>query len=158
MRQLRLEDIDWNEGVVHIRRAKTYRERTLPPPSDVGTVLSEYIQQDHREREFPPHHTQVTVRYRPVSFLLCARAERLMWSGRRARELPPSVYPAVRARSRKARNRILLSLGSQRSRGQESRQAHQTELPRSVAVNLQKVPPQQVRCSTCRFHLTSTSL
>ena len=54
VRQLRLEDIDWNEGVVHIRRAKTYRERTLPLPSDVGTILSEYIQQDrprspHRE-------------------------------------------------------------------------------------------------------------
>lgn len=53
-RQLRLEDIDWNEGVIHIRRAKTYRERTLPLPSDVGAVLSEYIQHDrprspHRE-------------------------------------------------------------------------------------------------------------
>jgi integrase/recombinase XerD len=45
-RQLRLEDLDWNEGVIHIRRAKTYRERTLPLPSDVGAVLSEYIQHD----------------------------------------------------------------------------------------------------------------
>ena len=45
-RQLRLEDLDWNEGVIHIRYAKTYRERTLPLPSDIGAVLSEYIQHD----------------------------------------------------------------------------------------------------------------
>jgi site-specific recombinase XerD len=51
-RQLRLEDIDWNEGVLHIRRAKTYRERTLPLPSDVGALLTEYLQ---HERPRSPH-------------------------------------------------------------------------------------------------------
>lgn len=51
-RQLRLEDIDWNEGVIHIRRAKTYRERTLPLPNDVGALLTEYIQ---HERPRSPH-------------------------------------------------------------------------------------------------------
>jgi integrase/recombinase XerD len=46
VRQLRLEDIDWNEGLIHIRRSKTYRERTLPLPSDAGAVLTDYIQHD----------------------------------------------------------------------------------------------------------------
>jgi site-specific recombinase XerD len=47
-----VEDIDWNEGLIHIRRSKTYRERTLPLPSDAGAVLTAYIQ---HERPRSPH-------------------------------------------------------------------------------------------------------
>jgi len=46
VRQLHLEDFDWNEGLIHIRRSKTYRERTLPLPSDAGGAVTDYIQHE----------------------------------------------------------------------------------------------------------------
>ena len=54
VRQLRLQDIDWAEGVVHVRQGKSRRERCLPLPADAGTVLVDYLQQErpasvHRE-------------------------------------------------------------------------------------------------------------
>ena len=36
-------DIDWKNGCIKIRSAKTYRERTLPLPQDVGDALVEYL-------------------------------------------------------------------------------------------------------------------
>jgi integrase/recombinase XerD len=36
-------DIDWNSGTVKIRSAKTYKERTLPLPQDVGEALVAYL-------------------------------------------------------------------------------------------------------------------
>jgi len=36
-------DIDWKTGTVKIRSAKTYRERTLPLPQDVGEALVAYL-------------------------------------------------------------------------------------------------------------------
>jgi site-specific recombinase XerD len=45
-RQLRLDDIDWNEGLIHVRRTKTYRERSLPLPKDVGALLADYLQHE----------------------------------------------------------------------------------------------------------------
>jgi site-specific recombinase XerD len=36
-------DIDWKNGTVKIRSAKTYRERTLPLPQDVGEALIAYL-------------------------------------------------------------------------------------------------------------------
>jgi site-specific recombinase XerD len=36
-------DIDWKSGTVKIRSAKTYRERTLPLPQDVGEALVAYL-------------------------------------------------------------------------------------------------------------------
>jgi integrase len=54
VRQLRLQDIDWSEGVLHVRQSKSRRERCLPLPADAGTVLVDYRQQErptslHRE-------------------------------------------------------------------------------------------------------------
>lgn len=46
VRQLRIEDFDWTEGLIHIRRSKTFRERALPLPCDVGTVITDYIQHE----------------------------------------------------------------------------------------------------------------
>lgn len=36
-------DIDWKNGTVKIRSAKTFRERTLPLPKDVGEALVAYL-------------------------------------------------------------------------------------------------------------------
>jgi integrase len=36
-------DIDWKNSTVKIRSAKTFRERTLPLPQDVGETLVAYL-------------------------------------------------------------------------------------------------------------------
>ena len=46
VRQLHLDDIDWREGVIHIRRGKSRAERILPLPEDVGQAMVAYIQQE----------------------------------------------------------------------------------------------------------------
>jgi site-specific recombinase XerD len=46
VRQLKLEDIDWTEGVIHVRLSKSRRERTLPLLEDIGTVLGAYLQHE----------------------------------------------------------------------------------------------------------------
>jgi site-specific recombinase XerD len=40
-------DIDWKNGTVKIRSAKTYRERTLPLPQDVGEAVVAYLRGLH---------------------------------------------------------------------------------------------------------------
>lgn len=47
LRHLRLEDIDWAEGLLHIRKSKTGTGRTLPLPADAGALLAEYVR-SHR--------------------------------------------------------------------------------------------------------------
>ena len=49
VRQLRLEDVDWTEGAIHIRLGKARHERVLPLPDDVGAALVAYLR-----RERPP--------------------------------------------------------------------------------------------------------
>jgi integrase len=46
VRQLKLEDIDWIEGVIRVGLGKSRRERTLPLLEDIGTLLSAYLQQE----------------------------------------------------------------------------------------------------------------
>jgi integrase/recombinase XerD len=43
LRQLRLDDIDWKEGFLHIRHRRSDRERTLPLPREAGELLADYI-------------------------------------------------------------------------------------------------------------------
>jgi site-specific recombinase XerD len=50
VRQLRLEDVDWAEGVIHIRLGKARHERILPLPDEVGAALVDYLR-----RERPPN-------------------------------------------------------------------------------------------------------
>jgi len=40
---IRLDDIDWREGVLHIRTRKTGRGALLPLPQDVGRAIAEYL-------------------------------------------------------------------------------------------------------------------
>ena len=46
VRQLKLDDINWIEGVIHVRVGKSRRERTLPLFQDVGKALGAYLQQE----------------------------------------------------------------------------------------------------------------
>jgi site-specific recombinase XerD len=49
VRQLNLDDIDWLEGVIHVRIGKSRRERTLPLLEDLGKALGCYLQQERSE-------------------------------------------------------------------------------------------------------------
>src|SRR5690349_13197286 len=49
VRQLKLDDIDWLEGVIHVRVSKSRRERTLPLLEEVGQMLSAYLRQERPE-------------------------------------------------------------------------------------------------------------
>ena len=42
--QLTLDDVDWTEGILHIRSAKSRRERSLPLAKDVGAALCNYLE------------------------------------------------------------------------------------------------------------------
>lgn len=42
---LQLEDVDWNDGKIRVRCAKSFRERNLPLPQSVGEALSAYLTQ-----------------------------------------------------------------------------------------------------------------
>ncbi len=42
--RLRLEDIDWREGVISVRARKTGHGALLPIPADVGAALADYLQ------------------------------------------------------------------------------------------------------------------
>jgi site-specific recombinase XerD len=55
-------DIDWNSGTVKIRSAKTYKERTLPLPQDVGEALVAYL----RSLRTRPRHLFDPTRKAPV--------------------------------------------------------------------------------------------
>lgn len=46
VRQLKLDDIDWIAGAIHIRRGKSRCERTLPLLEDVGRSLGTYLRQE----------------------------------------------------------------------------------------------------------------
>jgi integrase len=46
LRALRLDDIDWTQGLVHIKQSKTGRGRTLPLADDAGNLLVKYIREE----------------------------------------------------------------------------------------------------------------
>jgi site-specific recombinase XerD len=46
LRALCLEDIEWTQGLVHIRQSKTGRGRTLPLAQDAGALLVKYIREE----------------------------------------------------------------------------------------------------------------
>ena len=46
LRALRLDDIDWTQGLVHIKQSKTGRGRTLPLAEDAGKLLVKYIREE----------------------------------------------------------------------------------------------------------------
>ena len=52
MRSLRLEDIDWTEGLLHIKESKSGHGRTLPLPGDAGKLVAEYIRSERPTTEY----------------------------------------------------------------------------------------------------------
>jgi integrase/recombinase XerD len=57
-----LADIDWRSGCLKIRSAKTYRDRVLPLPSDVGKAVAAYleVQGRHPTHVFEPRRPPFT--------------------------------------------------------------------------------------------------
>jgi site-specific recombinase XerD len=46
LRHLRLEDMDWAEGLLHIKQSKSGHGRTLPLPADAGALMANYIRRE----------------------------------------------------------------------------------------------------------------
>jgi integrase/recombinase XerD len=46
VRQLRLDDVDWCEGVLYVRNGKSRKERKLPLPDDTGRLITAYLRQE----------------------------------------------------------------------------------------------------------------
>ncbi len=59
---LTVRDIDWRNGVLHIRSTKTYRDRDLPLPDDVGLAVVAHLrcQRPHPVRVFEPRQPPFT--------------------------------------------------------------------------------------------------
>jgi site-specific recombinase XerD len=57
-----LADIDWRSGCLKIRSAKTYRDRVLPLPQDVGKAMAAYldVQGRHPTHVFEPRRPPFT--------------------------------------------------------------------------------------------------
>jgi site-specific recombinase XerD len=63
VQQLRLDDIDWSEGVIHVRNGKSRIERQLPLPDEVGRKIIAYLRQERPQssdrhvflRKLPPY-------------------------------------------------------------------------------------------------------
>ena len=52
LRSLRLDDIDWSEGLLHIKESKSGHGRTLPLPGDAGKLVAEYIRNERPTTEY----------------------------------------------------------------------------------------------------------
>jgi site-specific recombinase XerD len=66
-RQLCLEDIEWTGGLIHIRRAKTHRERVLPLPADVGALLADYLQHERPRSPYREVFLTASTPHRPIT-------------------------------------------------------------------------------------------
>ena len=52
LRNLRLEDVDWSAGLVHIKQSKSGYGRTLPLPADAGALLAKYIRDERPQTAY----------------------------------------------------------------------------------------------------------
>jgi site-specific recombinase XerD len=59
---LTVRDIDWRNGLLHIRSTKTYQDRNLPLPEDVGRAVVAHLrhQRPHPVRVFEPRQPPFT--------------------------------------------------------------------------------------------------
>ena len=67
VRQLKLDDIAWIEGVIHVRSGKSRRERTLPLFEDVGKALESYLRQERPESAERSIFLTLLPPYRPLA-------------------------------------------------------------------------------------------
>lgn len=52
LRHIRLEDVDWAAGLLHIKQSKSGYGRTLPLPADAGALLAKYIRHERPQTEY----------------------------------------------------------------------------------------------------------
>jgi site-specific recombinase XerD len=88
VRELRLEDIDWKEGVLHIRSGKARRERVLPLPQVAGELLADYMrlerpQSVYREVFLTVLSPRVPLGCRAATYLVRQFLERIGLNGPR---------------------------------------------------------------------------
>lgn len=79
--RLRLEDIDWREGVIRVRVRKTDHGALLPLTAEVGTGLADYLQ--HGRPDTPAREMFVLLRQRigaPISASIVWRAVDRAWA------------------------------------------------------------------------------
>ena len=78
VRQLKLDDIDWIEGEIHVRAGKSRRERTLPLLEEVGKALGVYLREERPESAERSIFLTLHPPYRPLA---CWRAPKSRGSG-----------------------------------------------------------------------------
>jgi site-specific recombinase XerD len=64
--RLRLEDIDWRESKLHVRRSKTSIESTLPLVDPVGNALLKYLREARPKTHFREVFLRVRAPYEPL--------------------------------------------------------------------------------------------
>jgi integrase len=67
VRQLKLDDIDWIEGKIHVRAGKSRRERTLPLLEEVGKALGVYLREERPESAERSIFLTLRPPYRPLA-------------------------------------------------------------------------------------------
>ena len=67
VRQLKLDDIDWIEGEIHVRTSKSQRERTLPLLEEVGKALGVYLREERPESAERSIFLTLRPPYRPLA-------------------------------------------------------------------------------------------
>lgn len=67
VRQLKLDDIDWIEGEIHVRAGKSRRERTLPLLEEVGKALGVYLREERPESAERSIFLTLRPPYRPLA-------------------------------------------------------------------------------------------
>jgi integrase len=80
VRQLRLDDIDWRQGVIHVRSGKARTERVLPLPEDVGRAVAVYLREERPESQHRQIFLQTMAPYQGLSWssVICRMAKRLL--------------------------------------------------------------------------------
>ena len=67
VRQLKLDDIDWIQGEIHVRVGKSRRERTLPLLEEVGKALGVYLREERPESAERSIFLTLRPPYRPLA-------------------------------------------------------------------------------------------
>jgi integrase/recombinase XerD len=78
--QLHLDDIDWREGVIHVRSGKARTERVLPLPDDVGQAVVGYLREERPASQHRQMFLQTLAPYQGLSCssVICRIAKRLL--------------------------------------------------------------------------------
>src|SRR6266404_382934 len=67
VRQLKLGDIDWIDGAIHVRAGKSRRERTLPLLEEVGKALGVYLRKERPQSAERSIFLTLRPPYRPLA-------------------------------------------------------------------------------------------